>query len=260
MLYIQAFKLTVMKRLLSIFIVLAFIACEPRQGKNVDQAPPTSENNQDVHEAVITEIIQAPSYTYARATENGSEFWMAVGASEIEVGKTYFYSQPLEMTNFKSKELDRTFESILFINKLVSDPSELTAKKASPHPDGAKAKDAIGRQPDLVIEPQDGVITIGELYANKSAYANKTVKVKGLVTKFNAGIMERNWVHIQDGTGSDTGYDLTITTEAMVSTGQIVVFEGVFSLDKDFGYGYKYDLIIEKAILDADNSDKKPNT
>jgi hypothetical protein len=103
------------------------------------------------------------------------------------------------------------------------------------------------------------LINIQELYANKSSYVDKTVKVKGLVTKFNAGIMERNWVHIQDGTGNDKNFDLTITTEDMVSAGQIVVFEGMVSLDKDFGYGYKYDLIIEKATLQSQKPEVKVN-
>ncbi len=247
-----------MRKLLFLAIVIAGVACEPRQGKIANETPLTG-SDQDIHEVMITEVVPAPSYTYIRANENGAEIWMAVTSPDIETGKKYYYSKPLEMTNFKSKELDRTFESILFINKLVADPSELAVKKVTPNADGTKPKTAPSRQEGLSIEPEEGVVTIEELFANKAAYVGKTVKVKGLVTKFNAGIMERNWVHIQDGTGSDTNFDLTITTEAMVSTGQMVVFEGVLSLDKDFGYGYKYDVLIEKATLQATKPDMKVN-
>lgn len=247
-----------MKKLLLIATIIAVASCEPRQGKIANETP-IAGAEQDVHEVMITEIVAAPSYTYLKADEKGMEIWMAVTQSDIETGKKYYYSKPLEMTNFKSKELDRTFESILFINKLVSDPSELASKKVAPNSDGTKPKASPNRQEGLSIEPEDGVINIQELYANKSAYVDKTVKVKGLVTKFNAGIMERNWVHIQDGTGNDKEFDLTITTEDMVSTGQIVVFEGIVSLDKDFGYGYKYDLIIEKATLQSPKPEVKVN-
>jgi len=246
-----------MKNLTLIIALLIAVSCEPRQGKSVDETP-ISNVGQDVHEITITEIVQAPSYTYLKGSENGAEIWMAASQGDFEVGKKYYYSKPLEMTNFKSKELDRTFESILFINKLVADPAEFAEKKMTPGMSGNK-KSAPERQEGLTIEHEDGVTTVQDLYANKSAYANKTVKVKGLVTKFNAGIMERNWVHIQDGTGDDTNFDLTITTEDMVNTGQIVVFEGVVSLDKDFGYGYKYDVIVENASLKSNKPVTKVN-
>jgi len=247
-----------MKKLLFIATVIAVVSCEPRQGKIANETP-NAGADQDIHEVMITEIVQAPSYTYLKATENGSEIWMAINQSEIETGKKYYYSKPLEMSNFKSKELDRTFESILFINKLVADPEELTIKKMAPNANGTNQKTAPTRQEGLSIEPEEGGVTIEELYANKSSFVDKAVKVKGMVTKFNAGIMGRNWVHIQDGTGNDTSFDLAITTEDMVSAGQIVTFEGTVSLDKDFGYGYKYDLIVEKATLQSSNPAMKVN-
>ena len=247
-----------MKKLLFITVLIVAVSCEPRQGKTVDETP-VSNVEQDVHEITITEIVQAPSYTYLKGSENGAEIWMAASQGDFEVGKKYYYSKPLEMTNFKSKELDRTFESILFINKLVTDPAEFTTKMIAPGANGTKAKSTPERQEGLAIEPEEGVTSIQDIYANKATYTDKKVKVKGLVTKFNAGIMERNWVHIQDGTGDDTNFDLTITTEDMVSTGQIVVFEGVLALDKDFGYGYKYDVIIENASLKSNKLETKVN-
>ncbi|MDZ7606726.1 MAG: hypothetical protein U5K79_14315 [Cyclobacteriaceae bacterium] len=58
-----------------------------------------------MHEVMVTEILPAPSYTYLKADENGTEVWMAITQTDIETGKKYYYSKPLEMTNFKSKEL-----------------------------------------------------------------------------------------------------------------------------------------------------------
>ena len=59
--------------------------------------------------------------------------------------------------------------------------------------------------------------------------------------------MGKNWVHIQDGTEFEGGYDLTITTNQMVSLGETVTFEGKIVLNKDFGYGYFYNILMEDA-------------
>ena len=61
--------------------------------------------------------------------------------------------------------------------------------------------------------------------------------------------MNKNWVHLQDGTKDGTNFDLTITTLDSVKAGDIVVFEGKVTLDKDFGAGYFYEVILEDAKL-----------
>ncbi|MCF6352598.1 MAG: hypothetical protein L3J06_06275 [Cyclobacteriaceae bacterium] len=89
------------------------------------------------------------------------------------------------------------------------------------------------------------IITIAELFANKNNYANKTVKIKGEVKKYNSKIMSKNWIHLQDGTEHSGENDLTITSQMEVKTGDIVTFEGKIILDKDFGSGYFYKIIME---------------
>ena len=71
------------------------------------------------------------------------------------------------------------------------------------------------------------------------------------MVKFNAGILDRNWLHIQDGSGTADTHDndLTITTDATVKVGDVVTMTGVVGLNKDFGAGYAYDVIVEKASL-----------
>jgi hypothetical protein len=63
--------------------------------------------------------------------------------------------------------------------------------------------------------------------------------------KFTAGIMGTNWMHIQDGTPGD----LTVTTDTLVAKGDLVMVEGILSVNKDFGAGYVYPAIIEKAMV-----------
>jgi hypothetical protein len=102
---------------------------------------------------------------------------------------------------------------------------------------------------NVVVEPCDGCITIAKLLENKQLYSGKVIKVKGQVTKFNPEIMGKNWIHIQDGTEYQTGFDLTVTTDIQVAVGAVVTFEGKIALDKDFGYGYVYNVLMEEGKL-----------
>ena len=83
---------------------------------------------------------------------------------------------------------------------------------------------------DLNIDPAEGGISIATLFANRETYKDKTVKIKGQVTKINMSIMGKNWIHIQDGTDDDGNFDLTITTSQVAEVGNVVTFEGKITL------------------------------
>jgi hypothetical protein len=71
------------------------------------------------------------------------------------------------------------------------------------------------------------------------------------VVKYNAAILGKNWFHLQDGSGktADGTNDLTITTEAAVAVGDIVTVTGTVAIDRDFGAGYTYALMLEDATV-----------
>jgi hypothetical protein len=100
----------------------------------------------------------------------------------------------------------------------------------------------------VTIDPCSDCIKISELYKDKKTYSGKTIEVKGIATKFNPEIMDKNWVHIQDGSEYKDSFDLTITTEAIVQVGDTVTFKGRISLEKDFGFGYYYPVLMEEAV------------
>lgn len=102
---------------------------------------------------------------------------------------------------------------------------------------------------DLTIEKAEGGITIAELFENKKDLSGKTVKVKGKVTKVNPEIMGKNWIHLQDGTIYEGEFDLTVTSDVIPEAGSIVTIEGKVALDKDFGYGYTYPIMLEEAKI-----------
>jgi hypothetical protein len=59
--------------------------------------------------------------------------------------------------------------------------------------------------------------------------------------------MDRNWIHLQDGSKND--FDLVVTSNSFVAEGAKVTLQGTVALNRDFGAGYRYDLILENGIL-----------
>jgi hypothetical protein len=93
------------------------------------------------------------------------------------------------------------------------------------------------------------VLTIQALYAGKDRLKGQRVQINGKVVKVNNGIMGKNFVHIQDGTGSTGANDLTVTTQDAVHVGDQVVVTGLVTVARDFGAGYSYPLILEDATV-----------
>ena len=102
---------------------------------------------------------------------------------------------------------------------------------------------------DLNIKPLPDGQTIAQIYMEKDVLKGKSVKVKGKVVKYNPDIMNRNWIHIQDGTGNENNYDLLVTSNDKTKIGDVIVAEGTLALDKDFGAGYAYKVLIENAKI-----------
>ncbi len=204
-------------------------------GQSVPEHPQPAAASAGMITGVVEEVLQTTSYTYLRVKQGDHDVWVATSKQEVEVGKTVSFAAEQEMKNFPSKELQRTFESIYFVSSLAG---------ASPH----QMKPTLEKQ-EISVEPAEGGITIAQLFSGKDSYADKTVLIRGKVTKVNRAILKRNWVHIQDGTIDADEFDLTITTQEQVNVGDVVTFEGKITLNKDFGAGYAYDVLMEEAKL-----------
>ena len=152
----------------------------------------------------------------------------------------------LEMQKFTSKELKRTFDIIFFVQDFSDQPIAETKTMPAGKTSGKQTSE---RKAGISVKPAEGGITIAELYSNKDSYAGKKVKISGEVVKFNGGIMNKNWIHIQDGTEASGNFDLTVTTNDVAEVGNKITIEGTVSVNKDFGAGYSYDVIIEDATI-----------
>lgn len=118
----------------------------------------------------------------------------------------------------------------------------------SPHAGLAVGKAAV----DLGdIEKAEGGKTVAEVLTEGAALADQRILVRAKVVKKNDGIMGRNWLHLRDGSKNADGTeaDLTVTSQQTANVGDLLVAEGKVSADKDFGFGYHYEVLLEDAKL-----------
>ena len=106
---------------------------------------------------------------------------------------------------------------------------------------------ALGAGSACAAEPV--VRTVAAVHQEMAALSGNTVKVEGKVVKVNNGIMGRNFVHVRDGSGDQNTNNLIVTTKDTVVVGDEVVVTGLVKLDRDFGSGYVYPLLVEEATV-----------
>lgn len=199
----------------------------------------------------ISEVKQVESYSYLKLTENGKDIWIAITKDEnAKAGMPVYFSKFTEMSNFKSPKLDMTFDKILFVEDAQF--TKPGSGNAANNPAGNNGMGNTPRKPEIEktevsVDKVAGGVTLAELFKTPEKFEGKTIKVKAKVTKVNNEIMEKNWLHIQDGTEFNGTFDLTVTTKDLVNVNDVLTFEGKVSLNKDFGYGYSYKILLEDA-------------
>lgn len=201
----------------------------------------------------VVETMNAGGYTYVSLEKNGKKTWVAIPATEIKVGQEVTLQPGMEMRNFPSKTLNRTFESIIFSGGLVSQAGPAAGKKPSSSQHGAKSAGTPKSTETISVGKASGpdAYTVSEIYASVATLNEKTAVVKGKVVKVSEGIMGKNWIHLQDGTGdaAKETNKLVATSQDLPAVGDIVTMKGTIYKDKDFGSGYKYTVIMEKASI-----------
>ncbi len=225
----------------SLIVLLVLVQCKQKNEKL--ETKKVEITNSDSHQVTIKEILNANQYTYLLVTEGQKEFWIAIPKTDVKVGRTYAYEGGMEMKKFESKDLKRTFDSVFFVEK-ITDP---TATASVPKEEVVKKETSTQLSKGITLAK--GAISVYDLFTTKEKLAGKTVILTGKVVKFMPEIMNKNWIHLQDGTGYNGFNDITITTLDKVKVDEIVTLKGKVVLNKDLGSGYKYDVLIEDAVL-----------
>lgn len=258
--------MSILKKIAIPIVALSFIFTSCEEGPTMTKMNTEGENSEqnkagdsdkkakavsnDYHIVVVNEILPTEKYLYLDVNEGDDKFWVAVGKQDIEIGGTYIFSGAIYKHNFKSKEYDRTFENLYMVNKLLKQnddgghtvvPSAKSETAVDPHSQPEQESNSSEN-----IE-REGSIKIADIVADPKKYEGKKIQVSGKCVKINNGIMGMNWIHLQDGSKDD--YDFVVTTEFVLQVGQVVTMEAVVALNKDFGAGYKYDIILENGML-----------
>jgi hypothetical protein len=202
----------------------------------------------------VAETMNSAGYTYVLVDTGSEQVWAAAPEFAVKVGDPVIVPEGMPMVNHHSKSLDRTFDVVLFVDGVMVGGEQTMggmmgeAKMPEGHPviEVDKSVDLSG------IKKAEGGKTVEEVFAGKDQLNGKTVAVRGKVVKFNSGIMGKNWIHLQDGTGKDGSNDLTVTTAAAANVGDLVTVKGVLVANKDFGFGYQYEVIMEDATVTAE--------
>ncbi len=225
----------------SLAMLLVLAQCKPNNEK---QEVLQEIDNSSLHEVTIKEVLNATAYTYLFVIEGNKEYWIAIPLTQVKVGKVYIYEGGMEMKKFESKDLKRTFDSVFFVQGLI-DPDPPVVKEANTNTQKAVTTTQLSKGITLA----KGAISIHDLYSGRDKLEGKSVILTGKVVKFMPDIMKKNWIHLQDGTSYNGFNDITITTSIKVKVDEIVTLKGKVVLNKDLGSGYKYDVLIEDAIV-----------
>ncbi len=233
-----------------VVVLLAFLVYtvwNQKNSKTESNVQEQVENSSPVMHAVkVKDFLNTSNYTYIKVVENNQEYWIAVNKMETKKDETLYFSKSMEMKNFHSTELNRTFDKILFVDGIATSPDQ--QKAGFVHPQMAPTPESKQK-----VQAYPGGKTVKEIFADQKALNGKIVRIRGEVIKINSGILDRNWIHIQDGTNSNGKYDLLITSKENVKPGNIVVFEGRIVINKDFGGGYSYPVMMEDGKIIKEN-------
>ncbi|MBK9223267.1 MAG: hypothetical protein IPO78_04160 [Saprospiraceae bacterium] len=242
------------KLFLLMSITFSLLACDSKpkviqkvSSENSGSLSKSPESNEgETHKVTIEEVLQAKRYTYLKVKEGEEPYWIAIAKMEIDKNATYYYSGGLKMRNFQSTDFDRVFEEVTLVSK-IGKTADLSTGSALDQAFSKVQKDEQTTLEIKNVKPEKGSIAIADLFKNKEKYEGKTILVKGQCVKINPQIMGRNWIHLKDGSGGT--FDLTVTTQEHIELGSVVLFEGKIALNKDFGAGYFFNIIMEEAIL-----------
>ena len=194
----------------------------------------------DVYEGTVVDAIDGGGYTYLQIDDTKKKYWVAVEGVKIEKGTEVRFTEEMRVKNFQSKALNRTFDEVVFASNLQ-------------HRTNAPEKGNLELISDQVKESpykQNGTMSVKEVWEKRASLKDKTISIRGRVVKASPNIIARNWIHIQDGTGegSEVGR-IVFTSKELPKVGDIVTATGVVMVDKDFGSGYFYKIIVENATF-----------
>ena len=218
-----------------------------------------------VLKGTIIKFQDVKNYTYLHLKDFTGQIWAAIPKTPVETGKEIELSNIIVMKDFQSKTLDKTFDIILFAIPSIKNQThqKMPGKTMSGMPPGSMPQGSTpngmgASQPKITLKEiklskatGKDAYSIEEVYSQKKELSKKTVTVRAKVVKFLPSIMGKNWIHIQDGTGSaeTKTHDITVSTLDTAEVGDEVIVHGTLEINKNLGSMHSFAVIIEDASL-----------
>lgn len=236
------------------------------EGHDHEKAESATAQTHKIYYGKILEIKPAMGYKYLKIDENGTQVWVAIANAPVAIGDKIGYDKKTMMKDFQSKTLNQKFKEIFFASDVylpqkVQKPQSMKAmlglntEKKDPHAGMGRGMPQVEEEekPSKAFEKKD-TYTIEEIHMWRKALKDQIISIKGSVFKVSHAIMKRDWVHIGDGTGNEKKLtdDLVFTAASTtLKQGDKVIAKGKVTVDKDFGYGYFYKVIIQDATFEV---------
>ena len=231
-----------------------------------DQSPSTKpEGLSKMFEGTVVEVIDAGRHFYV-SVKNGEELvWIAMTAFDGKPGDKVIVPPGVPVADLHSTELNRKFKMVYFVGGIrkVDNGSEGPEKSKLPqsHPDTTAPADNSMIHPSMEdftagpavdigkVEKAKGGLTVFEIISESKNLAGKNILVRAKVTRFTGNIMGKNWIRVRDGSGDNGQNELVVTTGDEARIGDVILISGIVSVDRDFGFGKKYQVIVENAKI-----------
>jgi len=243
-----------MRHALSLLLLTTAVAgCAPKtpgpDTKPAGTSAATTPAAGDALTGPVLEQLAAPPYLYIRIKTSGGDVWAAIPETKLEIGTVVTVVTPMLMTKFESTSLNRTFDEVYF-GTLGTGGAAAGSPSGNPHagvPRSA-APVVVGK-----VDKATGADarTVSEIWAQKASLEGKAVTLRGVVVKVNDGVMGKNWIHLQDGSGDakQGTNDITVTSLDRAAKGETVTIKGTVHTNRDFGSGYTYPVMVEDAKI-----------
>lgn len=264
-----------------ILMILAFLAGGIQASLEAEEQPakkapagnqiPSGNNQSNLSEAfkgTVMDVIHAGRYAYIQIETGKKLVWVAVPGFDGAPGDKVDVPPGVPVADFQSRTLKRKFDMIYFVGGVRKEGESAPEQQAQKMPQGQAPTGSAAENPMMhpsmgelsqgpaidigkVEKAKDGQ-TVSEIITGSKSFNGKQIRVRAKVIKFTPNIMGKNWVHVRDGSGVEGANELIITTTDTVKVGDMVMVSGVVSLDRDYGFGLKYPLIIENAKISAE--------
>jgi len=219
-------------------------------GKEVKMPSHMTTKTSGIFYGKVLEIKDAMGYKYLKVNEDGKELWVAIANAPVAVGDKIGYDKNTIMHDFESKTLNQKFKEIIFASDVYL-PQKVQKPQSMKEMLGLSTTAPKEEKPAKPFVKKE-TYTIEEVHMWRKSLEGQTITLDATVYKVSHQIMKLDWTHLGDGTGDEKKLtdDLVFTSASTaIKSGDKVTATGKVIVNKDFGFGYFYKVLIQDATF-----------